>query len=460
MSGGPVTAERSDLPPIDLELLRPALEAAVNVARSRQQARPPLPVPNRLRPLLRFRTLSGRALETVRRAVESDETFRLAVAAALDTDAVGPIGTLWIRRPGGWDARLHEVVAVHHESIETADSADRRRRREAEREVDRLRSSLGASEVRLAGQESDLAQARRDLEGAAAALAAVTEDRDRLIAERQRAVRELKATEKRLAERTAEAHALRADAAATRATPSGAVPTPPAARPVDRDAARHLTAALAATLAESARRVDELEALLGAPGAPSPDGDGSGSGDGVTLRPATTTGSSDAGPGSGRATSTVRPASSAQRRPISLPGGVLDSGAEAAVALAATPGVVFVVDGYNTSHVCWSTEDPRTQRSRLEQALARVSARTRARFEIVYDGVGAGERPPRSTRSLGVHTRFAADDTEADDVVVELADSLADLVPIVVVSTDRRVRIAATRKRIRSISSEQLTSLY
>ena len=92
--------------------LRPALEAAFAVARAGLDADPPVPPPTALRPFLSFRRLSGRALDRAAKVLDEDEAFRERVRDAVEADAVGDAGWLYLDRPDGWQDRLVRGIAV------------------------------------------------------------------------------------------------------------------------------------------------------------------------------------------------------------------------------------------------------------------------------------------------------------------------------------------------------------
>lgn len=73
---------------------------------------------------------------------------------------------------------------------------------------------------------------------------------------------------------------------------------------------------------------------------------------------------------------------------------------------------------------------------------------------VVMDG---GPDPLRVSRSPveNVELRLAGHGREADDVIIELIDACSAPKRLTVVSTDRKVRAAARRRRCRSLTSEQ-----
>jgi predicted RNA-binding protein with PIN domain len=144
------------------------------------------------------------------------------------------------------------------------------------------------------------------------------------------------------------------------------------------------------------------------------------------------------------------------RQPIPLPPAVLEDGPEAAEHLIRTNGVVLVVDGYNVSHACWPTLAIAEQRRRLVDALRELAARTGADVEVVFDGGEHGEpAPPGATREP-VKTRFSPPGTEADDVILEMVERYPPRRPVVVATSDRRVREGVRRRGANVISAGQL----
>jgi predicted RNA-binding protein with PIN domain len=144
------------------------------------------------------------------------------------------------------------------------------------------------------------------------------------------------------------------------------------------------------------------------------------------------------------------------RRPIPLPPGLLEEAPESAEHLVRTNGVVLVVDGYNVSHACWPELAIAEQRRRLVDALSELAARTGADVEVVFDG---GEHdqpaPPGATRQL-VKTRFSPPGTEADDVILEMVERYPAHRPVVVATSDRRVRDGVRQRGANVISAGQL----
>jgi hypothetical protein len=87
-------------------VLRPACEAAVEVARAAAAAHPPVKPPGPLRPLVRLNRVPDRSLGAIRRVLDEDELFRRVVAAATTERLVGRPSWLFLRRPQGWEDEL------------------------------------------------------------------------------------------------------------------------------------------------------------------------------------------------------------------------------------------------------------------------------------------------------------------------------------------------------------------
>ena len=456
-------------------VLRPAVEAALAVARQGLAVDPVVPPPQALRRYLGFSRLSGGALQAIARIVEADSDFRARVAAAVDPDTVGRAGWLWLQRPDGWEDELAAIAA------EAAGRADERRQARAERSaVKKLAAAQAAAAQAAAGVE----ERRREVEGLRADLARERELRSELEARvagyaseiarleeaRTEVVRNLKEVEARLVSRSTEFNATRARLRQVeeqlRATGSGPAPEPPAGRTADRAAGRRdrppapggpdgwlpprddlvrevdRAAAGAASLADAlgglARMIGEAR-----PRVPEPDDRRWGVDDGSGDDPA----ADDAGAETGR------------RVPLRLPGGIFDDSVEAVVHLLRTPAVVLVVDGYNVSMTGWPPLAVADQRRRLVAALAEAAARTATEVHVVFDGADIDPLPvPRSAARL-VHVRFSPPGVEADDVVLDLTAQLPAARPVVVASSDNRVRDGARRLGANVVSARQLLDL-
>jgi len=150
------------------ELLRPAIELAfvVAVTASRSQARVEVPAP--LRPYLKLSKLPERALQPVRRVVDTNDAFREMLLPAATEDLVGRAGWLWLHRPDGWEAELAELVdeAVRADAGDIQEREERSARRRLESvqsALDHARSRALKAEATNARLRSELAAARKEL---------------------------------------------------------------------------------------------------------------------------------------------------------------------------------------------------------------------------------------------------------------------------------------------------------
>jgi predicted RNA-binding protein with PIN domain len=361
-------------------------------------------------------------------------------------------------------------------------------------EIDELRTELLDERTRLSDVEARLSEVDTEL--------------DRVRAERARAVRELKEVETRLAERATElkqvkaqlreldsdrgrsgeapeaddpgasasardgragglpvtADDTRGEAAdalpptVTPVTPAPAVAPVPAPAPelqVDPVALTRALRSAARGAADLAEALSEIETVVGA------------------LRPADLDVTPAAAPGTtgaatdrlggpparvGEAPGRGAPAP-ARRVPLPLPGGLLDDSAEAAEHLLRTPGILLLVDGYNVTMTGWPELPVGEQRRRLLGALGEAAARTGAAVDVVFDGADVEPiSAPHQVRQL-VRVRFSPPHVEADDVLLDLLGQLPVARPVVVVSSDKRVRGGARRQGANLMHARQLVGL-
>lgn len=444
------------------------------MARAGLEADPVVPPPSGLAPYLRFAKQTPASLRAVARIVERDEAFRARVAAAVDEATVGRAGWLWLTRPEGWQDDLAAIEAEHAarraEEEEQRSERDLRRRLEraeaaaakARAEAERRRAEADEARAALAAER----RARQEAEGRVRSLQASLDD---LADDRAAVVRKLKEVEAQLVERATELKAVRArqreldaelrelrsraapgDRVGTAGGDGTAAPTGsradrvPDLRAVADDVGRAATGA--AALAEA---LGALAGALRSVGSERPTGDAG--------PPPAATGPAPAGePG----TSEDRPAERApERRPVPLPGGIFDDTVEAAEHLLRTPDVVLVVDGYNVSMQGWPELPVAEQRRRLVAGLSDLAARTATRVELVFDGAEVEPLPvPRPIRSL-VRVRFSDPDVEADDVILDLVTRIPAARPVVVASSDNRVREGARAAGANVVHARQLLAL-
>jgi predicted RNA-binding protein with PIN domain len=443
-------------------LLRPALEAAIVVARDGEAADPVEPAPSALKPYLRFARLPTPALEMALRVVDRDAAFRARVVAATTEDVVGRAGWLWLTRPDGWEAELERLRRQAQERELAA--RDARTEHDARRRLTRAEDAARRAEANLATLTREVETARIEAEEAVEARrraeGELAELRSRgaiLREERNHAVRAMKDLEAELAQRTADLRHARqqlrlaeqalAEQLAGQAVPDVAVPAsaPPAAgraetagaevvaMPFDPEAlsdrieaASEAARALATSLADAARVV--------AGASETPAGE-------VPVGTGVTAGN--------------RPPAGPARTPARLPPAVLDDSPQAVDHLVRLPGAVVLVDGYNASQTAWPERPIAEQRTRLVDALAELHARTGVDVDVVFDGASEGAGASMAPRS-SVRVRFSPAGVDADDVVLALVDEYPLARPVVVASSDRRVRNGARSRGANVVSSSQL----
>jgi predicted RNA-binding protein with PIN domain len=473
-------AERES-PLVPLALVRPALVAAWAVARSGPQARPPIAVPGRLRPLLRYAKLPDRALLTIRQVVEDEAEFRERVATLTNEAELGRAAWLWLSRPAGWATELEDLAGAAEAATNDAEEqrlarTAKRQLQSAEAELARLRGELAV--LRQAGealgkQAEEDRRARRKAESERdriqTALQTVNAERAGL----QAALSELRdevATRTEEATRIGERSAALADDLDRARAEARDVEGRFAAARRDAEQAtasnQDLRAAVADALSKAAAAAAELGGAIGSAaqtlaGAGGPYGTGEPGPAATEQAERTTPSEPEPAPAvrSGRVTAKRRPRlpSQPRRTPLPLPPAVLDDSAGAAAHLVRAPGVMLIVDGYNITLTSWPDLDLAGQRRRLLDALAELTARTGAAVRVVFDGTdeGGAIKPPRSA-SGRMRVEFTARDVEADQVIIEMLDQLGEDRPVVVASDDGWVRAEAASRGANLISVAQL----
>jgi predicted RNA-binding protein with PIN domain len=410
-------------PPVDV--LRPALEQAVAVARKGQAERPPVAPPPALRPVLRFRRLPAAALETVAAVLDADPEFRHRVAAAVDEDEIGPIAWLWLTRPPGWADEVARRCEDSGDRIGTRGRDDQRQMRSrlegAERAATRAAERAATLGAELARAREEIAELRASRDGLAERCAELERSVATLTDRRATAVGELKRVEGLLVRRTEERRELE-----SRVAELSAAPPATDRRAVDPEALLPVLLRLDRTAQALAAELATLRAGLGLDPEPAVKPD---------PRPR------------------VR-----RREPLPIPPGLSGDSVEAAAHLVARPRAVLLVDGYNVSMAAWPEADLPEQRARLERLLADLTARIPGiGVDLVFDGaeVGAMARTgPR--RAPGLTVRFTPADVEADDEILDLVDRYPATRPVIVASNDRRVREGARRRGANVVSATQL----
>jgi predicted RNA-binding protein with PIN domain len=403
--------------------------------------------------------LSPAALSAIARVVDQDDDFRARVAASVDEDAVGRGAWLWLTRPEGWQDDLAALETEDRErrASRAAERREARDERSAARRLAATQAALTRSETvgeerrleldRLQRELGDVRRARTATDARLAELEATVADLEEA---RATAVRNLKDVEARLVSRATELKAVKARLRELEAeAPGREAPGPEVAQAEAGDAGAPAPGpdlgAVARELARAAEGAaglaDGLAGLAAALGdrdvepAPSP----------LVQEPAGPAGTNAA----------VR---HDRRTPVMLPGGLLDDSVAAAEHLLRTPDAVLVVDGYNVTMTGWPELGAAEQRRRLVALLSDLAARTCTRVEVVFDGaeVDRGTVTVPTPARRWVRVRFSPPDVEADDVVLDLVDQLPASRPVIVASSDNRVREGARRGGANLLYSRQL----
>jgi predicted RNA-binding protein with PIN domain len=396
--------------------LRPALDAALDIARAGLGETPPVDPPRLLRRLLNFTRLNNQALATIRRALD-DDAFRARVAErAGDEESLGRPAWLLLNRPDGWEQELAALTTPAGEPRGDGPEARDLRRR------------LERSEAALAKAQAELAAAKVKATQAAERASASSRDKRQADTEMGRLrVRLQKAEEERdRAEQRAE------QAAASAARPPQSRPGPESAPPppppdpwagVDRGDVADRVSGLARDLAEVSSRLGDLARLL-EPAAPR-----------------------------GRPARKPRPDPKPRRQPARLPPAVFDTAVEAGDHLLRA-GVLLLVDGYNMTISSWPGMAIPDQRDRLVDALCELAARTHCDVHVVFDGAEVQPAPVAPPRTVRVS--FTPEDIEADDRILELIEAEPVARTVVVASDDQRVRQGASERGANVLSGQQL----
>lgn len=393
-------------PRFDVALLAPALEAARRALRKLDET----DIPPALRDIA---ARSGRLPPPLARrlAQELDESEWLraeAVAAWPDIDSAPADGkhrasAVFLRRPEGWENETNSLLE------ESAGA-------QASRVSQRLAQDLGKARRRIEGLESLLAKSEERAQLAQESLGErLSELGDRLGRNRSRdllEIRQLQSVVADLDERLAAATRVRDEMAkeleATRGRrrPTEPAPTrgPGAWGPREpRELARHL---------------DDLVSAGAVTPVPEEEGRGSGG-----------------------------------TEALNLPQGIAPDRAEAIYwLLDQTAAAVVAIDGWNAAHLL-SSPPSAQDRQQIVEAGRRISAasRGRRRVIVVFDSREGTEQFTHPE----VEVRYVA---SADEGILELAASSSG--PLVVVSSDRRVREGAQAKGAVGLWSQALIDWF
>jgi predicted RNA-binding protein with PIN domain len=387
--------------------LRSALEFAVLIAAEGQKRRPPLQYPKELKSFLTKQRLAASSLGKVRRAVEADSKFRHAISVGALPELVDDVGMLWLGGADGWEANAAAIIAE---------------RSEGEASVD-LQRDFKRAEKRRASAEQAAARSQAELIHRDATISAQALNVDELRAEVSKLADEATELRAELVDTRNEIrHARdRERAAVAKATAEFGGPAA-AAEPAERldPAESHDSSIEAERAADAHRRLAEavtasrefaehIASLLGEGNA------------------------SEAAERSGGPSARAR---SGIRMPISLPGGVIATSAEAAQHLVRSDAAVYI-DGYNVAKLAWPDRSLEQQRDALIDRVENLVRRHGSDITIVFDGsslVGAHASRRRSARIV-----YSPEGVTADDVIRSEVDRLPIDQHIVVVTNDREI---------------------
>ena len=441
------------------------LEVGFAVARRDGSDRTAPAPPRVLHPFLRFDRVNARVLRAVLEALESDEGFRDRVAAAgpmsepsVGAPAADAAAWLFLERPDGWEQELDALLSAGAE-IDQADAASVDAHRAVER-LAQVEAALAEARDEAADLDARLSESTAELDGernrrreAESQLDAERRRADAAEEDRARAVKDL-GDARRLADRRLEA--LRAAesqgdagdgaapvdlAAAARA--AAAEDEAAAVREVALDALRavaravgDLSSAVAGSLGTAFGELEGRPADEGPDDEPDggvvPDGDSSLRPVGATPRPSRT-----------------------RRVPVRLQRGAVEGTREGTMQLLGLDDVVVLVDGWNVTMTGWRQLTKAEQRDTLVTQLGDLAARTGAGFRVVFDGADEGGRPAVAV-PLPVRLYFTAASEEADDAILRMAAEVPLEQPVVVVSSDERVRTGARARGANVVSSQDL----
>ena len=388
--------EAGDEVTIPDEVLRRALQFAVDIAVQRHHARPRQAYPPALRGLLRKSALSGRDLAVVRQALAADAEFRGAVAAKASPDLVDEVGRIYLAGGSDWVAELTAALGADASSVEALTrrlTAEGRRREAAEAAAQSVRAESERAMARAVAERDELAAAAAELDRRLAGALDELTDLRRGLDEARVVIADLqRAGEQRAAEvasRATEVERLGAELDALRVELGDAHAV--------RDAAL-ITRSNAHRLAEADE--DPWHAGL------------------------------------------VERTELRRRTPLAVPGGLLASSAQATEFLLRAGEAMVLVDGYNLAKRVWPELTLERQRERTIELFESLASRWGTDVAVVFDGASVvGASAPRRRKIL---VEFSAEGVIADDVIVRWVERLDPQIAVIVVTDDaelgRRVR--------------------
>ena len=345
-----------------------------------------------------MRRIPASALGSLRRAIEADNEFRLAIAAGAADDLVDEVGRLWLVGRSGWEADATQLIATTREELASKDvrrdvERAEKRRLAAEETAARLQLELRELEVELDRERGLSDLLRADLAKAEDAVGElrteVVETRNEVRHARDReaaAVRRATAAEAALDQRN-ETEGIVVDSRHVSAAESGTQ--------VDPDD-------LARAISHAEDLLDQLCALASVSESPSPTDRGG-----------------------------------AMRIPLALPGGLISTSAEAAAHLMRSNAIV-VIDGYNVSKLAWPSRSLEQQRDALIDRVEALARRHSLDVVVVFDGASVVGSHRRGSRVLA-RVVYSPEGISADDVIRTEVDRVPADRAVVVVTNDREI---------------------
>ena len=399
------------------ELFDPLLQITLTVAKRDTKAKPPVSVPARVVPMLTFTKVPEKAKDALLDVLDSDPEFRARVLERADERSVGRLGMAFLERPDGWQEFVDRMIGAAEEPViePTGDLRRIERKLEAaERAKERAEVELTESKRVATEATAALANLRGEVDRLQHSVRRLTEENGGLVEQRKRAVSELKTMEDLAARRIAERKSLEVQLASMT---SAQLATTGEGGGVGDEAVRTAVDEVASTINDALERLGEL-----------------------------------------RESATPRRVASAKRSKLPIPPGLFDDSIEVAEYLLGVPGIVVLVDGYNVTREAHDDWELDRQRDWLEQGLRNLAARTSASFDVVFDGADLPSHG-RGGRDAGVRVRFSPAGVEADDVLIDSVSAVAADRPVVIVSSDRRVRTGASERGANVLHSRQLLAI-
>ena len=120
-----------------------------------------------------------------------------------------------------------------------------------------------------------------------------------------------------------------------------------------------------------------------------------------------------------------------------------------------------LVDGYNLLHasgVFGKVRGPRgleSSRTALLDHVADLVGETAPRVLFVFDAANAPDGLPGKITHRGIRVWFARQYPDADSLIEEILEEERSPASITVVSNDRRLQLAARRRRAKAVSSDE-----